>query len=61
MGKLLFLDGLLEQVLTGIRAHILVVGREGYAREQSDLPSHPLDVNGPGYVLAAMTDEYAYS
>ena len=61
MGELLVLDGLLEQVLAGVGAHVLVVGGEGHAGQFADLPGNPLDIDGPGNVLAAMADEYAYS
>jgi hypothetical protein len=61
MGKPLLLNGLLEQVLAGIGAHVLIIGGEGYAGQKADFTGNPLDIDGPGYVLAAMADEYAYS
>jgi hypothetical protein len=61
MGKFLFLDGLLQKILTWIGTHILVVGGEGNAGQLADFLCNALDIDGPGYVFAAMADEYAYS
>jgi len=61
MRELLLLDGLLEQVLAGVGTHVLVVGGEGHAGKLADFLCNPFDIDGPGDVLAAMADEYAYS
>ena len=61
VGELLLLDGFLEQVLARVGAHVFVVGGEGYAGQFADFLRNPLDIDGPGYVFAAVADEYAYS
>jgi hypothetical protein len=61
MGELLVLDGLLQKVLARVGTHVLVVGGEGYTWQEADFTGNALNVDRPGYVLAAMADEYAYS
>ena len=61
MGQLLFLDGFFEQVLSRVGAHVFVICGKGHSGEPADLSSNPFDINCPGYVFAAMADEYAYS
>jgi hypothetical protein len=61
MGELLLLDSFFEQVLAWVGAHVLVVGGEGNAGQFADFLRNAFDIDGPGYVLAAMADEYAYS
>jgi hypothetical protein len=61
MGEFLFLDGFFEEVLTGVGAHVFVVGGEGYAGHLADLLRYPFNIDGSGYVFAAVADEYAYS
>ena len=61
VGEFLLLDGFLEQVLAGIGAHIFVVGGEGDAGHLADFLCNPLNIDGSGYVFAAVADEYAYS
>jgi hypothetical protein len=54
-------DRFFEETLAGVGAHVFVVGGMGYAEDVPGSGCDTLDVNGSGYVLAAVADEYAYS
>jgi len=61
VGEFLFLDGFFQQVLAGVGTHVFVVGREGHTGPGTDFLRYAHDIDGSGYVLAAMANEYAYS
>ena len=56
-----FLNGILDKVLTCLRAHILVVGGKNNAGLFTEGFGNLFNVDGGGDVTTAPADEYAYS
>jgi len=54
-----FLDGLPDERLAGIGAHVLVFGGQDNARIPAQYLGHPLYVYGAGNVESTVADEHA--